>query len=98
MLTVVLVWALTSCSSEHQSTTKNTSSSDEGSISTEVAAAAESAMKENHLKAVLVRVTQNGQEVASVVRGESMTGVPATEDMHFRNGAVAISYLGTVLL
>ena len=24
--------------------------------------------------------------------------MPATEEMHFRNGAVAISYLGTVLL
>jgi D-alanyl-D-alanine carboxypeptidase len=33
-----------------------------------------------------------------VALGESMTGVPATEEMHFRNGAVAISYLGTVLL
>ena len=30
--------------------------------------------------------------------GESMTGVPATEEMHVRNGAVAISYLATVLL
>ena len=30
--------------------------------------------------------------------GESMTGVPATPDMHFRNGAVAIAYLGTLLL
>ena len=55
-------------------------------------------MEKNDLKAVLVRVTQNAEEVASVVRGESMTGVPATEDMHFRNGAVAISYLATVLL
>ncbi len=27
-----------------------------------------------------------------------MTGVPATPDMHFRNGAVAIAYIGTVLL
>ena len=27
-----------------------------------------------------------------------MTGVPATEDMHFRNGSVVFSYLGTVLL
>jgi len=62
-----------------------------------VEAAVESAMEKNHLKAVLVRVTQNGEEVATVVRGESMT-VPATEDMHFRNGAVAISYLATVLL
>ena len=27
-----------------------------------------------------------------------MTGVPATTDMHFRNGAVAISYVSTLLL
>jgi D-alanyl-D-alanine carboxypeptidase len=63
-----------------------------------VVAAAERAMEEHDLKAVLVRVTQNGEEVATVALGESMTGVPATEEMHFRNGAVAISYLGTVLL
>jgi D-alanyl-D-alanine carboxypeptidase len=55
-------------------------------------------MQKNDLKAALVRVTQNGKDVATVVRGESMTGVPATEHMHFRNGAVAFSYLGTVLL
>ena len=55
-------------------------------------------MERNHLIAVLVHITQNAQEVATVVRGESMTGVPATEDMHFRTGAVAISYLATVLL
>jgi D-alanyl-D-alanine carboxypeptidase len=55
-------------------------------------------MEEHDLKAVLVRVTQDGEEVATVAMGDSMTGVPATEDMHFRNGAVAISYLATVLL
>src|SRR3712207_9541216 len=49
-------------------------------------------------KAVLVRVTEGTEEVATFAMGESMTGVPATVDMHFRNGAVAISYLGTVLL
>src|SRR3712207_1419526 len=49
-------------------------------------------------KAVLVRVTEGDEEVATLAMGESMTGVPATVDMHFRNGAVAISYLGTVLL
>ena len=27
-----------------------------------------------------------------------MTGVPATTAMHFRNGAVAISYVSTLLL
>jgi CubicO group peptidase (beta-lactamase class C family) len=30
--------------------------------------------------------------------GESMTGVQAKPEMHFRNGAIAIAYMGTVLL
>ena len=63
-----------------------------------VAAATERAMEKYHLKAVLVRVTKGTEEVATLAMGESMTGVPATADMHFRNGAVAISYLGTILL
>ena len=69
-----------------------------GAAAGEVAAAAKRAMEKYHLKAVLVRVTEGTQEVATLAMGESMTGVPATTDMHFRNGAVAISYLGTVLL
>lgn len=50
------------------------------------------------LRAVIVRVTVGGAEVATVAFGESMTGVPATADMHFRNGAVAIAYLATLML
>lgn len=55
-------------------------------------------MKQQHLRAVIVRVTQDGREVVTKAVGESMTGVPATTDMHFRNGAVAISYVSTLLL
>jgi CubicO group peptidase (beta-lactamase class C family) len=55
-------------------------------------------MAAKHLKAVLVRVTIDGKEVVTGAVGESMTGVPATTDMHFRNGAVAISYVSTLLL
>jgi CubicO group peptidase (beta-lactamase class C family) len=55
-------------------------------------------MKQSHLKAVIVRVTQDGREVVTRAVGESMTGVPATTGMHFRNGAVAISYVSTLLL
>ncbi|BDX31711.1 hypothetical protein TUM20985_22580 [Mycobacterium antarcticum] len=55
-------------------------------------------MKQSHLKAVIVRVTQDGKEVVTRAFGESMTGVPARTDMHFRNGAVAISYVSTLLL
>jgi D-alanyl-D-alanine carboxypeptidase len=67
-------------------------------LDAKVAAAAKRAMEKYHLKAVLVRVTKGTEEVATLAMGESMTGVPATPEMHFRNGAVAISYLGTVLL
>lgn len=56
------------------------------------------AMTESDLNAVIVRVTENGQEVVTAAVGDSMTGVPATEGMHFRNGAVAISYVATLLL
>ncbi|WP_411876954.1 serine hydrolase domain-containing protein [Vulcanococcus limneticus] len=57
-----------------------------------------SRMASDHLRAVLVRVTIDGQEVVTEALGESMTGVPATRDMHVRNGAIAISYVATLLL
>ena len=50
------------------------------------------------LKAVIVRVTIDGREVVTEALGESMTGVPATTDMHFRNGAVAFTYMATLVL
>jgi len=55
-------------------------------------------MAEDHLKAVIVRVTVDGKEIVTQAVGKSMTSVPATTDMHFRNGAVAISYVSTLLL
>ena len=55
-------------------------------------------MAQTHLKAVLVRVSVDGKEVVTRAVGDSMTNVPATTNMHFRNGAVAISYVSTLLL
>jgi CubicO group peptidase (beta-lactamase class C family) len=55
-------------------------------------------MAEKHLKAVIVRVTRDGKPIVTQAVGDSMTGVPATTDMQFRNGAVAISYVSTLLL
>ena len=55
-------------------------------------------MKTEHLRAVIVKVTQGDKVVISQAFGESMTGVPATTAMHFRNGAVAFAYLGTLLM
>ncbi|HEY1429950.1 MAG TPA: serine hydrolase, partial [Candidatus Tumulicola sp.] len=59
---------------------------------------AKTAMVANHLKALIVEVRSNGNTVYSGALGDSMTGVPATTDMHFRNGAIAFSFMSTLLL
>ena len=59
---------------------------------------AREAMKKYDLKAVIVRVTIDGEEVVTEALGETMAGVPTTKDMHFRNGAVAFAYITTLLL
>ena len=51
-----------------------------------------------HLRAAIVKVSVGGREVITKAYGESMPGVPATTNMHFRNGAVAISYVAIALL
>ena len=58
----------------------------------------EDALAKYHMMAGIARVVVDGRELATVARGESMNGVPATPEMHFRNGAVAISYISTALL
>lgn len=55
-------------------------------------------MKSDHLKAVIVRVTKNNKVIMTKAFGESLTGVPATTDMRFRNGAVAFAYVATLLM
>ena len=59
---------------------------------------AREAMSEKALRGVILRVLIDGEELVTAAIGDSMTGVPATADMHFRNGAVAISYMATALL
>jgi CubicO group peptidase (beta-lactamase class C family) len=63
-----------------------------------IIAIAREIMDQQDVRAVIVRVLIDGQEIVTEALGESMTGVPATTEMHFRNGAVAISYMSTLLL
>ena len=56
------------------------------------------AMEQSRLKAVIAGVAVEGGAPQVEAWGVSMTGIPATPEMSFRNGAVAIAYLGTVLL
>lgn len=53
---------------------------------------------EQHVRAAIVRVTRGDEVVLMQAWGESMSGVPATTDMHFRSGAVSIPQVSTVLL
>lgn len=64
----------------------------------QIIAIARDAMDQYDLKAVILRITVGEDEIVTTALGESMTGVPATSDMHFHNGAVAISYMSTLLL
>lgn len=50
------------------------------------------------LNAAIVAVTVGDVPVLTQAWGASLAGVAATPDMHFRNGAIAIPYLTTLLL
>lgn len=93
------------CSSNETAQDSRSTSSAPSTFTSEDPVQAEAIMKivddymaQAHLKSVIVRVTVDGKEIVTAARGESMTGVPATTAMHFRNGAVAISYVSTLLL
>lgn len=60
--------------------------------------AVETVMAENDVRAAIVRVMRGDEVVLTEAWGESTAGVPATTDMHFRNGAVSIPQVSTVLL
>jgi CubicO group peptidase (beta-lactamase class C family) len=107
---VVLAFVVTGCSSGAPAATPGTTAgsvaatasgtipSSDPAKEADVLAIVRQAMDEYKLKAAIVRVTIDGQNVATAAMGESMTGQPATTDMHFRNGSVAESYMTNLLL
>src|SRR5918993_855536 len=84
-----------SATARHQGTPEASTAGDRAEA---IVALTRDVMAKNDLKAVIVRVTIDGQEVVTTALGESMTGVPATPEMRFRNGAVTYSYLATLVL
>lgn len=55
-------------------------------------------LQQNDLRAAIVRVDTGDRRLVTTAVGESMAGVPATPDMHFRTGAIAVPYLIDILL
>ncbi len=73
-------------------------SGEPGTQAADILALARDAMAKYALQSVILRVVIDGRDVVTEAMGESISGVPATTEMHFRNGAVAISYMATLLL
>src|SRR5947209_2444546 len=99
LLTAVAIGA-SACSSS-DGTGKSATTASSAAVSGDAAAIERivlDQMKQHALQAVIVRVNVDGKDVLTKAYGDSMTGVPATTQMHFRNGAVAISYMSTLLL
>lgn len=95
--------ALAGCSSTNVNvdvapSPSNAAASVDPKLAQEVRTLVKKAMAERDLRAVIVRITVDGKPVMTEAYGESMPGVPATVEMNFRNGAVAISYVATALL
>lgn len=76
----------------------HTASSRSSATADKIESTIQGAIAQDHLRAVIVRVTKDGKNLITRAYGESITGVPATTAMHFRNGAVAISYVANLLL
>ena len=64
----------------------------------EIIAITRKVMDDLALRATILRVTIDGEELVTEAIGDSITGVPATTDMRFRNGSVAISLISTLML
>jgi len=111
LLTVLLAVTLSAaaCNSDSDSTTTpSTGTPGEGGCDEEpaevgsdgetVVGLVEEAASANDLTSVVYRVTRDGEVIAAGAVGESLTGVPAEQAMHFRIGNVAFAYMGTLLL
>jgi len=95
-----LAVSLSACSSPVTTakTLQATTAQSQSPHASAIAAIVRRGMQTYHLRAVIVRVTKGAKVVTTQAFGPSMTGLPATPAMHFRNGAVAFAYVATLLM
>ncbi|HEX3461493.1 MAG TPA: serine hydrolase domain-containing protein [Acidimicrobiales bacterium] len=99
MVSMVSVAALVMAGCTSSATTSTTSTAaPQTPQSSAIATIVQKAMATYQLPAVIVRVTQGNKVLSTQAFGSSQDGVPATVDMHFRNGAVAFAYVSTLLM
>lgn len=95
---VVSAALLSACSSATPTASSTSPTAAPSPQAAAIATIVRDAMATQHLRAVIVRVTEGNKVVTTQAFGPSVTGEAATTDMHFRNGAVAFAYIGTLLM
>ena len=97
---VILACSIAGCTSPPTTDPPPTATAapDDSEQAQAVRAIVEQVMEDLNLRAVIVDVQVGDEKVITEAFGETLPGVPATTDMHFRNGAVAFAYLGTLLM
>ena len=85
---------LTACTTSDTPQSSTANASLDPARAAAIDAVAREAMAKHNLRALIVQVTEDGQTVHTGATGTSMTGVPATTDMHFRAGSFGFTYIG----
>lgn len=88
---------LAACSSSQSpASTDSQAASVDPALIAQIEKVAEESMSKHDLRALIVQVTRDGQDIYTGATGTSMTGVPATADMHFRSGSFGFTYIGEI--
>ena len=85
-------------SSSAASTTTESTVVNDAAVAAVVEPIVKAAISKYHVRGLIVQVRQNGSTSYEQAYGESMTGVPVTTDMRFRNGAMAFTYIGQTVV
>ena len=92
--TSLVALLLASCSTDAGSPSSSPEPSGDPAQTAALKELTDSALAKYKQKSVIVRVVKDGVDLYTGAAGESMTGVPATTQMHTRNGAFAFTYIG----
>ncbi|MFZ2384037.1 MAG: serine hydrolase domain-containing protein [Candidatus Nanopelagicales bacterium] len=89
----LLIAGCSSATSGDETSPRSVTSGDPATAAA-LASLAKESLKKYNLQSIVVRVVKDGTDLYTGAAGESMTGVPATPQMRYRNGAMAFTYIG----
>jgi len=95
-LTLATAGLLTACGGGSDAGDGDPTGNADAATRTRIESVVREAMAAHHMRASIVRITVDGQNVYTGAMGESTPGVPATPDMHFRAGSFGFTLMGQI--